>query len=234
MLAREVAIVLRARLTWAVAALAALLVGHGFVDESIGLSIYAQAGELANLEGDSGAVSAVLLKIDPRFVEAVNARLRESPHVIDISDVKGDMQRTLDMNASIMNVWTAVSVVLSASIVFGVVYNNARIGLAAKSRDLASLRVLGFTRREISTILLSSQVLEVVIAIPIGLWLGSLWARQFMKTVDPEAFRWTVVVAPSTYLLSIGVTVLAAAASALWVRRSLDSLDLIAVLKARE
>ncbi|HET9933641.1 MAG TPA: ABC transporter permease [Polyangiaceae bacterium] len=206
----------------------------GFVDESIGLSIYAQTDELASLEGDTGAVSAVLLKIDRPFVDTVNARLRESPHVIDISDVKGDMQRTLDMNASIMNVWTAVSVFLSASIVFGVVYNNARIGLAARSRDLASLRVLGFTRREISTILLSSQVLEVAIAIPIGLWLGSVWARAFMRTVDPEVFRWTVVVAPSTYLLSIGVTVLAAAASALWVRRSLDSLDLIAVLKARE
>jgi putative ABC transport system permease protein len=144
------------------------------------------------------------------------------------------MERTLEMNASIMNVWTAISIVLSASIVFGVVYNNARIGLTARSRDLASLRVLGFTRAEISGILLSSQGIEVLIALPIGLWFAGVWARSFMKTADQETFRWTVVVAPKTYLLSILVTVLAAAASALWVRRSLDKLDLISVLKARE
>jgi putative ABC transport system permease protein len=138
------------------------------------------------------------------------------------------------MNASFMNVWTAISIALSASVVFGVVYNNARIGLAARSRDLASLRVLGFTRREISLILLGTQAIEVGTAVPIGLWLGGVWARKFMSQVDQESFRWTVVIAPRTYLLSVAVTLLAAMASALWVRRSLDSLDLVSVLKARE
>jgi putative ABC transport system permease protein len=206
----------------------------GFIDEAIGLNVYAQSGLLADLEADNGAVSSVLLTVDPKAVESVNARLRQSPHIIDISDATREMERTLEMNASIMNVWTAISIVLSASIVFGVVYNNARIGLTARSRDLASLRVLGFTRAEISGILLSSQTIEVLLALPIGLWFAGVWARSFMKTADQETFRWTVVVAPKTYLLSILVTVLAAAASALWVRRSLDELDLISVLKARE
>jgi putative ABC transport system permease protein len=206
----------------------------GFVDESIGMQIYARAGAVAELEGDLGAVSSVLLKVDPAHVEEVEAALRRSPHIIDISDVSGDMQRLLDMNQSIMNVWTAISIALSAGVVFGVVYNNARIGLAARARDLASLRVLGFTRREISGILLGNQAIEVLIAIPSGLFLGVLWARQFMKSVDQETYRWAVTVAPSTYLLSVAVTLIAAAVSALWVRRSLDTLDLVSVLKARE
>jgi putative ABC transport system permease protein len=206
----------------------------GFVDESVGMSIYARAGTLAALEGDLGAVSSVLLSVDPPRAAHVNAELRRAPNIIDVSDVNGDMQRMLDMNASFMNVWTAISIALSAGVVLGVVYNNARIGLAARARDLASLRVLGFTRREISWILLGNQVVEVALAIPLGLWLGGAWARQFMKSVDQETFRWAVVIAPRTYLLSIVVTLLAAAASALWVRRSLDTLDLVAVLKARE
>jgi putative ABC transport system permease protein len=206
----------------------------GFVDEAIGLQIYAEAKTLAALESDLGAVSSVLLKVDAREVERVHAQLRRSPEVIDVSEIRSDMQRLLDLNASVMDVWTLVSILLSASVVFGVVYNNARIGLAARGRDLASLRVLGFTRREVSTILLGSQAIEVAIAIPIGLVLGVLWAKQFMASVDQETFRWVVVVTPRTYLLSIAVTVLAAAASALWVRRSLDSLDLVSVLKARE
>lgn len=206
----------------------------GFVDEAIGLQIYAEAKTLASLESDLGAVSSVLLKVDAREVEHVHSRLRRSPEVIDVSEIRSDMQRLLDLNASVMDVWTLVSILLAASVVFGVVYNNARIGLAARGRDLASLRVLGFTRREVSAILLGSQAVEVAIAIPIGLTLGVLWAQQFMKSVDQETFRWVVVVTPRTYLLSIAVTLLAAAASALWVRRSLDSLDLVSVLKARE
>jgi putative ABC transport system permease protein len=206
----------------------------GFIDESIGLQVYARAGLLAALEGDLGAVSSVLLRVDAKEMDHVNRRLRESPHVIDVSEVTQDMRRMLDMNASVIDVWTAVSVLLAASVVFGVVYNNARIALAARSRDLATLRVLGFTRGEISTVLLASLAVEVSIAIPLGLWGGTLWARQFMKTVDQETFRWQVFIAPTTYLLAAVVVLLASAASALWVRRSLDRLDLVAVLKARE
>ena len=206
----------------------------GFVDESVGMSVYARAGTLAALEGDLGAVSSVLLTVDPRYAADVDAELRRSPNIIDVSDANGDMQRLLDMNASFMNVWTAISIALSAGVVFGVVYNNARIGLAARARDLASLRVLGFTRGEISGILLGGQAFEVALAVPLGLWLGWEWAKAFMSTVDQETFRWAVVVAPRTYLLSAAVTVLAAAASALWVRRSVDTLDLVSVLKARE
>jgi putative ABC transport system permease protein len=74
----------------------------------------------------------------------------------------------------------------------------------------------------------------VLLAIPLGLLLGRAWSEFFMRTVDPEAFRWSVFVAPKTYLLAAAVAVVAAAASALWVRRSLDRLDLIGVLKTRE
>ncbi len=206
----------------------------GFVDEAVGLSMYAQAGYVASLEGDLGAVSSVLLRVDPREADRIDERLRRSPRIIDVSDVTGDMQRMLDMNASIMDVWTAVSIALAASVVFGVVYNNARIGLSARSRDLASLRVLGFTRREVSIILLGGQALEVGLAIPIGLYLGRAWARAFMKSVDQEMYRWAVTIAPRTYLLSASVTLFAAVVSGLWVRKSLDDLDLVGVLKARE
>jgi len=206
----------------------------GFVDDTVGLTVYARSTLIAELEGDLGAVSSALLRVDPRAVDAIDDHLRRSPAIIDATDAVADMQRLLDMNQSIMNVWTAISIALSASIVFGVVYNNARIGLAARGRDLASLRVLGFTRREVSTILLGSQAFEVGLAIPIGLWLGTAWARLFMSSVDQETFRWAVFVAPRTYFVAVLVTVLAAAGSALWVRRNIDTLDLVSVLKARE
>jgi putative ABC transport system permease protein len=207
----------------------------GFVDEATGLQLYARADEIAELEHDQGAISSVLLSVDPKATEAVEARLRRSPRVIDVSDVVSDMRRMREMNASFIDVWTAVSIVLAASVILGVVYNNARISLAARSRELASLRVLGFSRREISLVLLGGLAIDVGLAIPIGLVLGRAWAEQFMRgSMDQETFRWAVVVSPRTYLMAASVALLAAAASAFWVRRSLDRLDLIGVLKTRE
>jgi len=206
----------------------------GVVDDAVGLSIYAPLELAASLQGDAGAVSSVLLELESGALPSVVARLRRSPRVLDISDVRDDMNRLLDMNAQVMDVWTAVSVLLAASVVLGVVYNNARITAAARSRELASLRVLGFTRREVSAILLYSLAAEVAVAIPIGLWLGGVWARAFMRSVDRESFRWQVVIAPETYLMVVVVVLAAALSSALLVRRSLDRLDLIGVLKSRE
>jgi putative ABC transport system permease protein len=206
----------------------------GILDDAVGLTIYAPLELVASMAGDAGAVSSVLLDVEPDARSGVEARLRQSPRVLDIADVRDDMNRLLDMNAQVMDVWTAVSVLLAASVVFGVVYNNARISAAARSRELASLRVLGFTRREVSAILLYSLAVEVALAIPIGLWLGGIWARSFMRSIDQETFRWQVVITPETYLMVVGVVFAAALASALWVRRSLDRLDLIGVLKSRE
>jgi len=206
----------------------------GFVDESVGLQIYARSDLVAGLEGDSGALGSVNLSVDPRKRAAVEERLRRLPKVIDVSDLRADIERLRDMNASMMDIWTTVSILLAATVIFGVVYNNARIALAMRSRELASLRVLGYSRREISAILIGSMSIEVAIAIPLGLLLGRAWAVMFMQSIDQEQFRWKVFVAPSTYLLATAVGLLAAAVSALWVRRNLDKLDLIAVLKTRE
>ncbi|WP_242359890.1 ABC transporter permease [Anaeromyxobacter sp. SG17] len=206
----------------------------GFVDESVGLQLYAREELVARLEGDLGALGSALLTVDPLEAAALQERLRRVPRVIDVSEVREDTRRLRDMNASMMNVWTTVAIVLAATVIFGVVYNNARIALATRARDLASLRVLGFSRHEISWILIGSMAIELAIAIPIGLYLGLAWGRLFMRSVDQEQFRWEVFVAPSTYLMAAAVGLLAAAASALWVRRNVDRLDLIGVLKTRE
>jgi putative ABC transport system permease protein len=207
----------------------------GFLDEANGLQVYASRKLAAELSGDLDAVSSVLLRVDPSELANVERRLRRSPQVLDISDTKSDVARLREMNASFIDIWTVVSIALAASVIFGVSYNNARIALAARGRDLASLRVLGYSRREVGSVLLGSLAVEVGIAIPLGLVLGRIWAEQFMRmSLDPETFRWSAMVAPRTYLLAAAVALASALTSALWVRRSLNELDLIAVLKTRE
>jgi putative ABC transport system permease protein len=206
----------------------------GYIDEATGLQVYARSDRVSQLAGDSGAVSWVLLSVDERELGAILRRLEESPKALAVSEFRDEIQRERDQHDAVFRVWTSVSVLLAAAVIFGVVYNNARISLTARSRDLASLRVLGFSRREISLMLMAELALQVLFAIPVGLVLGRLWADQMMAGIDQESFRWAGMVSLRTYAIATLVTLLAAAVSAFWVRRSIDRLDLIAVLKTRE
>ena len=126
------------------------------------------------------------------------------------------------------------NVLFAAIIAFGVVYNTARISLAERARELASLRVLGFTRGEISSILLGELALLTLVAIPLGLGLGYSLATLTVTAWETEIYRIPLVVSAEVYAAS-GVTVAAAAAvSGVVVRRRLDRLDLVEVLKTRE
>jgi putative ABC transport system permease protein len=116
----------------------------------------------------------------------------------------------------------------------GVVYNNARVALSVRARDLGSLRVLGFSRTEISAILLGELAVQLILAVPIGLVIGTGMAHAVMSTVDPEQYRLPIIISSRTYAFAAVVALAAGAASALLVRRKLDKLDLIAVLKTRE
>ncbi len=115
-----------------------------------------------------------------------------------------------------------------------VVYNGARVALAERARDLASLRVLGFTRGEVAIILLGEMALIVGAAVPLGLLVGRWLAGLTVRAVSADEFRLPLVITPATYLFAAGVVLSAALLSALQMRRLIDRLDLVEVLKTRE
>ncbi|MFM7148371.1 MAG: ABC transporter permease, partial [Gemmataceae bacterium] len=127
------------------------------------------------------------------------------------------------------------NVMFASVIAAGVVYNSARIALAERSRELATLRVMGFYRTEISFVLLGELAVLTLAALLPGLFLGyGLAALVIHLAYDTELFRIPLVIAPSTYALAATVTLTAALLSGLIVRRMLDRLDLVAVLKSKE
>jgi putative ABC transport system permease protein len=133
-----------------------------------------------------------------------------------------------------MGTFSLVLTMFAVTIAVSVVYNNARVALSLRGRELASLRVLGFTRGEISSVLIGELGVQVLVGIPFGLLFGKLLVRGMLSANDPEAFRFPVAISHHTYAIAALVTALAAVASALLVRRKLDKLDLIEVLKTRE
>ena len=127
-----------------------------------------------------------------------------------------------------------INLFFACVIAVGVVYNSARIALSERSRELATLRVVGFTRGEISTILLGELGLLTLVALPFGWLMGYGFAWGLTSLVDQEVFRFPLVVERSTYGVATSVVLVASTISGLLVRRSLAHLDRIAVLKSRD
>jgi putative ABC transport system permease protein len=126
------------------------------------------------------------------------------------------------------------NVIFAGIIAFGVVYNAARVSLSERSRELASLRVLGFTRAEISLILLGELALLTIAALPIGAVLGYVLSWTIVESIDSEVYRFPLVFTRAAVAWAFLAVIAASLISGLVVRRRLDRLDLVAVLKIRE
>jgi putative ABC transport system permease protein len=184
--------------------------------------------------GESRWVSLALLRIDPQYAEEIDRRLKDMPGVLSVSRRRDILDQFNEQSGNMIITMALIITLFAATITVGVVYNNARVSLSLRSRDLASLRVLGFRRSEISGVLLGEMAIPVVLAIPLGLWFGNLLVHGIASLVDPEMYRLPIILTARSYAFATAVAVGASAMSALLVRRKLDKLDLIGVLKTRE
>jgi putative ABC transport system permease protein len=206
----------------------------GVVDDLVGLSAYMDIAALNRLMSEGESISAVALTLDPTQAKAFYARLKEMPQVATVS-IKGELLRSFrETNARFLLFFTAIVTAFAAAIAVGVVYNSARIALAERAWELASLRVLGFTRNEVSGLLLGELAIEIALAIPLGLWLGYLLSALIISMISVETISIPVIITSSTYAYAALTILAAGVASALLVRHRVDHLDLVAVLKTRE
>ncbi len=206
----------------------------GTAREGLGLSAYMRRAALDRALGQEPAVSAVFAEVDPRYQRSF------STAVVDLPGVASTTWRTTVLRAfstqaeQITGTMTVVLVIIGAVITIGVVYNHARVALSERGRDLATLRVLGFTRREVAGILFGELAVHVLVALPLGLLVGRVMVQAIMAGVDPEQYRLPIVISPATYAIALGTMLAASAASGWFVRRKLDRLDLLDALKARD
>lgn len=204
------------------------------VDDIFGMNAYMTLSALNRMTGDPGVVSAAELYVDDSALPALGRRFKELPVIEAVTMKASAVASFLDKIAGL--VWVSASVLtgFAAVMAVGVVYNNARIALQERAWELASLRVLGFTRAEVSAILFTEFSIETAIGIPVGLWLSRIVVDLMARSSSNESFQVPAVIEPRTYVAAAVVVVLAALASAWTVRRRIDHLDLVAVLKTRE
>ena len=211
-----------------------LLTMTGTLSELMGLWIHTSDHVMNDMLGDAAAVTDVMLLADKDRISEVQREISDMPQVSGVIRKDLVISEFRRQTADSMSTFAVVLTAFAVTIALSVVYNNARVSLSMRGRELASLRVLGFTRAEISQILVGELAVQVLTGIPVGLVFGRLLVSVMLRVSDPEAFRFPAFVSHHTYAFAALVTASAAVASALLVRRKLDKLDLIEVLKTRE
>jgi putative ABC transport system permease protein len=206
----------------------------GTVDELLGVSVYADIETVNQLMGEGRTVSGAYLLIDTSRMDELYAELKRMPAVAGVTSrpaMLASFQQTLAEMMSIMNLFV---IGFASVIAIGVVYNSARIALSERGRELASLRVLGFTRGEVSAMLLGEQAILTAAAIPLGFLIGFLLTTAISTLFETDLYRFPAVISVQTLGFSFTVIAVAAILSGLLVHRRIRTLDLIEVLKTRE
>jgi putative ABC transport system permease protein len=220
-----------------------MLEGHRFVrqlqvvmlvDDSVGLQAYMRIDALRRMLHESDVITGAAVTLDPAAIGRFYAAVKTLPAIAGVALTAVTLQNFRDTMAENMYLQIFLNVMFAGVIAFGVVYNAARVSLSERERELASLRVLGFTRGEISLILLGELAVLTVLALPVGAAIGYLLGQVIMTAFNNEVYRLSFVSSPGTIAWSFLIVIAAAAISGLLVRRRLDRLDLVAVLKTRE
>lgn len=204
------------------------------VDEMLGINGYMDQSALNRMLEEGNTLTGSLLRVDPALRPELLARLKRIPAIAGVTSREAAMAGFQDTLDESMGLVTSILITFAAALAVAMVYNTARIALAERARELASLRVLGFTRGEISLMLLGEQALLTAVGIAAGLALGYGFAAWLTSKYQWELFRIPLIVSARTYAYAAAVIVGAALFSGLLVRRRLNRLDLVAVLKTKE
>ena len=204
------------------------------IDETIGSPAFMDLATLNAMMDQPPTVSGAYLKLDPLHQTDFEDSVIQRPGIAGVSlraAAIASFEQTLQETIYIM---MGVYAVIGGAIAAGVVYNAARISLTERGRELASLRVLGFTNNEVGYILLGELALITLAGIPIGCLGGIALAHLIATAMATELYRIPVIVDPSTLGLAAAIVLVSSTVAALFVVRRVRTLDLIAVLKTRE
>jgi len=206
----------------------------GITQQYLGVSAYMQKESVNALMREGNTVTGAYLAVEPGTEPELYAKLHDRPRVLGMVANKTAVQSFYATIGEFILFYNLVATVLAGAIGFGVVYNSARIALSERGRELASLRVLGFTRGEIAYILLGELALLTLAAIPVGFLVGVGLVGILVVAFQSELYRLPLILTPENYAMGASVVIVSALLSGLLLWRRLGRLDLVAVLKTRE
>lgn len=206
----------------------------GFAEDFAGVAAYMNIRAVNRLLGEGDVITGASLTIDRARRAEFLRTLKDIPRVSWVAIKDSLRENFRKTTAASIGLIQKIYMVFAMVVAFGVVYNNARISLAERSRELATLRVIGFSRREVGAVLVTELVLLAMVAVPFGLLLGTGFATGILRSVNTETVRLPLVLTANNYAFAASVVTVASTLSALVVLRMLSKLNLASALKAPE
>jgi putative ABC transport system permease protein len=206
----------------------------GVFDRLIGQGIYMSRTALNRLMHEQAAASGAYLAVTPGRESDVVTRLKEFPDVLLATSRAATVNRIEDQMRRSMTLVLSLIITSASIIAIGVVYNSARIALSERGRELASLRVLGFTTNEVAGMLYGEQAAVLLLAIPVGIGFGKVFSIALVSGFDTERFHFPYVMNPRSQLFAVAIVIASAVVAGLIVRGRIGRLDMVAALRTRE
>jgi putative ABC transport system permease protein len=204
------------------------------VDEMIGLSAYMDISTLNRMMREGSSISGAYLSVDSQKLPVLYSQLKRTPAVAGVAVREAMLESFYRTIAESLRISTTALNLFACVIAIGMVYNGARVALSERGHELASLRVLGFSQREISFMLLGEQALLALASIPLGFLIGYGFCAVLTTAMQTELYRMPLVINARTYAISVLIVGLASVATGILLYRHLSHMDLVAVLKTRE
>jgi putative ABC transport system permease protein len=206
----------------------------GLIDDFSGLAAYVRLDELNRRMSEPGVVGNVFVRIDPARLDAFYRRIKQTPAVVQVNVVAATERSFRETIAENLRLMRTFLIGFSAVIAFGVIYNGARVSLSERSRDLGTMRVVGFTKREVAAMQLAELAMITALGLPLGLALGYALSRLAADASASELFRMPFIIHRSTFGMAVLIVLVATLLSAVAIARRVRRLDMLAVLKSRE
>jgi len=202
--------------------------------EFIGMGVYMNIRELSRVLDESPKVNGVSISVDQNHSASLYKKLKEIPWIIGLNNTTILRQIFENIMAENLLKMVSTNILFACFISFGVIYNTARIALSERGRELASLRVLGLTRREVGYLLFGELGVITLFSIPIGLWIGYLMVVGMVGTMDSELYRIPIYLNNSTYGYASLIVLISAMISFYLVWRQVNQIDLVSAQKGVE
>jgi putative ABC transport system permease protein len=206
----------------------------GLAEDFAGVAAYMDMHALNRLLAEGDIITGANFRIDELHRAEFLRALKGIPRVSWVAIKESLRENFRQTTAASIGLIQTIYLIFAMVVAFGVVYNNARISLAERARELATLRVIGFSRREVGTVLITELVILAMVAVPLGLLIGTGFAKAILRAVNTETVRVPLVLTTSNYAFAVTVVTVASAISAFVVLRKLNQLNLVGALKAPE
>ncbi len=204
------------------------------IEEFIGLSAFMDMDQLNRALNEGTVITGASLLVDPLWNGPLFQEIKEIPAIASMVILAKSRQIFRETMGENLLKMVAINIVFASLISFGVIYNTARIALSERGRELATLRVLGLTRGEVAYILFGEMTVIILMAIPVGLFIGYLMVLGMAQSMDTELFRIPVIVEKTTYGLSVIIVALSSVLSFYLVWRQVENIDLVSAQKGIE